>query len=420
MGYYFTSESVSEGHPDKIADQISDALLDEFLRYDPSSKVACETFVTTGLVVLGGEVKTTGYVDVQKIARKVINRIGYTKAEYKFDGDSCGVISSIHEQSPDINQGVVRSSDEEQGAGDQGMMFGYACKETDDYMPLAINLSHILLQELTAIRRENKEMVYLRPDSKSQVTIEYSDDDQPQKIHTIVLSTQHDDFDEEVKMLQQIKEDVKQILLPRVIVRLPERIQKLFGDDIILHVNPTGKFVIGGPHGDTGLTGRKIIVDTYGGKGAHGGGAFSGKDSSKVDRSAAYATRHIAKNLVAAGVAEEVLVQVAYAIGVAKPVGLYVNTYNSSDLELSDGEIAQRISSIFDMRPSAIVKRFGLTNPIFEDTAAYGHMGRTPYKKEVEIFPNGNGDKQPEKKEVEFFSWEKLDYVDKIKQEFGL
>ena len=420
MGYYFTSESVSEGHPDKIADQISDALLDEFLRYDATSKVACETFVTTGLVVLGGEVKTTGYVDVQKIARRVINRIGYTKAEYMFDGNSCGVISSIHEQSPDINQGVERSSDEDQGAGDQGMMFGYACKETDDYMPLAINLSHILLQELTAIRRENKEMAYLRPDSKSQVTIEYSDDDQPQKIHTIVLSTQHDDFDEEVKMLQKIKDDVKQILLPRVIARLPERVQKLFSDDIILHVNPTGKFVIGGPHGDTGLTGRKIIVDTYGGKGAHGGGAFSGKDSSKVDRSAAYATRHIAKNLVAAGVAEEVLVQVAYAIGVAKPVGLYVNTYNSSNVQISDGEIAQRISTIFDMRPSAIVKRFGLTNPIFEETAAYGHMGRTPYKRKVEVYPKGNGNGQSEFKEVEFFSWEKLDYVEKLKQEFSL
>ncbi|MBT4285699.1 MAG: methionine adenosyltransferase [Deltaproteobacteria bacterium] len=420
MGYYFTSESVSEGHPDKIADQISDALLDEFLRYDAKSKVACETFVTTGLVVLGGEVKTTGYVDVQKIARRVINRIGYTKAEYMFDGNSCGVISSIHEQSPDINQGVVRTSDEDQGAGDQGMMFGYACKETDDYMPLAIDLSHIILQELTAIRRENKEMVYLRPDSKSQVTIEYNDDDQPQKIHTIVLSTQHDDFDEEVKMLQKIKDDVKQILLPRVIARLPERVQKLFSDEIILHVNPTGKFVIGGPHGDTGLTGRKIIVDTYGGKGAHGGGAFSGKDSSKVDRSAAYATRHIAKNLVAAGVAEEVLVQVAYAIGVAKPVGLYVNTYNSSNVQISDGEIAQRISTIFDMRPSAIVKRFGLTNPIFEETAAYGHMGRTPYKKKVEVYPKGNGNGQSEFKEVEFFSWEKLDYVEKLKQEFGL
>jgi len=420
MGYYFTSESVSEGHPDKIADQISDALLDEFLRYDAASKVACETFVTTGLVVLGGEVKTAGYVDVQKIARRVINRIGYTKAEYMFDGNSCGVISSIHEQSPDINQGVVRSSDEDQGAGDQGMMFGYACKETDDYMPLAINLSHIILQELTAIRRENKEMVYLRPDSKSQVTIEYNDDDQPQKIHTIVLSTQHDDFDEEVKMLKKIKDDVKQILLPRVIARLPERVQKLFSDEIILHVNPTGKFVIGGPHGDTGLTGRKIIVDTYGGKGAHGGGAFSGKDSSKVDRSAAYATRHIAKNLVAAGVAEEVLVQVAYAIGVAKPVGLYVNTYNTSNVQISDGEIAQRISTIFDMRPSAIVKRFGLTNPIFEDTAAYGHMGRTPYTKKVEVYPNGNGNGRSEFKEVEFFSWEKLDYVEKLKQEFGL
>jgi len=315
---------------------------------------------------------------------------------------------------------VERSSDEDQGAGDQGMMFGYACKETDDYMPLAINLSHILLQELTAIRRENKEMAYLRPDSKSQVTIEYSDDDQPQKIHTIVLSTQHDDFDEEVKMLQKIKDDVKQILLPRVIARLPERVQKLFSDDIILHVNPTGKFVIGGPHGDTGLTGRKIIVDTYGGKGAHGGGAFSGKDSSKVDRSAAYATRHIAKNLVAAGVAEEVLVQVAYAIGVAKPVGLYVNTYNSSNVQISDGEIAQRISTIFDMRPSAIVKRFGLTNPIFEETAAYGHMGRTPYKRKVEVYPKGNGNGQSEFKEVEFFSWEKLDYVEKLKQEFSL
>jgi S-adenosylmethionine synthetase len=419
MGYLFTSESVSEGHPDKISDQISDALLDEFLKYDADSKVACETFVTTGLVVLGGEVKTNGYVDVQKVARRVINRIGYTNADYMFDGDSCGVVSTIHEQSPDINQGVDRAVEEEQGAGDQGMMFGYACKETDDYMPLAINLSHILLQELTAIRREEKEMTYLRPDSKSQVTIEYDDQNQPVKIHTIVISTQHDSFDEEKAMLEKIKTDVQQILIPRAIKRLPERVQKLFGDDIILHVNPTGKFVIGGPHGDTGLTGRKIIVDTYGGKGAHGGGAFSGKDSSKVDRSAAYATRHIAKNLVAAGVANEVLVQVAYAIGVAKPVSINVNTYNTSNVSLNDGEIAEKVGKVFDMRPIAIVKRFGLKNPIFEATAAYGHMGRTPYQEKVEVYKNGNSG-ETEERLVDFFAWEKLDYVDKVKAEFGL
>lgn len=419
MGYLFTSESVSEGHPDKISDQISDALLDEFLKYDSDSKVACETFVTTGLVVLGGEVKTKGYVDVQKVARRVINRIGYTKADYMFDGDSCGVISTIHEQSPDINQGVDREKEEEQGAGDQGMMFGYACKETDDYMPLPINLSHILLQELTAIRREEKEMTYLRPDSKSQVTIEYDDRNQPVKIHTIVISTQHDSFGEEKAMLEKIKTDVQQILIPRAIKRLPERVQKLFGDDIILHVNPTGKFVIGGPHGDTGLTGRKIIVDTYGGKGAHGGGAFSGKDSSKVDRSAAYATRHIAKNLVAAGVADEVLVQVAYAIGVAKPVSINVNTYNSKNVNLTDGEIAEKVGKIFDMRPIAIVKRFGLKNPVFEATAAYGHMGRSPYQEKVAVY-KGNGSGETEERLVDFFSWEKLDYVDKVKAEFGL
>ncbi len=417
MSYLFTSESVSEGHPDKVADQISDALLDEFLRRDPNSKVACETMVTTGLAILSGEVKTEAWVDVQKVAREVIKDIGYTKAGYMFDGDSCGVISTIHEQSPDINQGVEREKEEEQGAGDQGMMFGYANKETDDYMPLSLTLSHIILQELAKIRKDGKEMTYLRPDAKSQVTIEYNDKDEALRIHTIVVSTQHDQFDEDVVMLKKIKEDVKNILIPRAKKRLPERAQKLFTDECILHVNPTGKFVVGGPHGDTGLTGRKIIVDTYGGKGAHGGGAFSGKDSSKVDRSAAYAARHIAKNLVAAGVADEVLVQLAYAIGVAQPVGVYINTYNKKNIDLKDGEIAEKVEKIFDLTPSAIVKRFGLKNPIFRETAAYGHMGRDYKKGKVKIFPH-NGTE--EYKEVEFFAWEKLDYIDIIKKEFAM
>lgn len=422
MGYLFTSESVSEGHPDKVADQISDALLDEFLRQDPDSKVACETLVTTGLAVLSGEVKTKGYVDVQEVARRVIKRIGYTKQEYRFDSESCGVISSIHEQSPDINRGVVRETEENQGAGDQGMMFGYACRETDDYMPLSLVLSHVLLMELAKIRREGKEMTYLRPDAKSQVTLEYDDNNQPVRIHTIVVSTQHDEFDaDDNRMLEKIRMDVKNILIPRAKAKFPERVQKLFKDDFILHVNPTGKFVIGGPHGDTGLTGRKIIVDTYGGKGAHGGGAFSGKDSSKVDRSAAYAARHIAKNMVAAGIADEILIQVAYAIGVAQPVGLYVNTYGTSKVKLTDGEIAQKVQKVFDMRPAAIVKRFGLKNPIFEETAAYGHFGRDYFKREVEFIVNGNGNgAKTEKRMVEFFTWEKLDYVDTLKKEFGL
>lgn len=416
MSYLFTSESVSEGHPDKVADQISDALLDEFLRQDPDSKVACETLVTTGLVVLSGEVKTHAYVDVQKVAREVIKRIGYTEADYMFEGDGCGVISAIHEQSPDINQGVVRASEEEQGAGDQGMMFGYACKETDRYMPLALEISHILLEELADIRRSGKEMTYLRPDSKSQVTIEYDENNNPVKIHTIVVSTQHDDFDEDDAMLAKIRKDVQDILIPRVKNILPARVQELFKDDYILHVNPTGKFVIGGPHGDTGLTGRKIIVDTYGGKGAHGGGAFSGKDSSKVDRSAAYASRHIAKNMVAAGIADEVLVQVAYAIGVAQPVGVFVNTNGTAKVDLHDGEIAKKIQTIFDLRPSAIVNRFNLKKPIFAPTAAYGHMGRTPEVKK--IVTHVNGDKVEE--EVQFFGWEKLDYVETLKKEFNL
>ncbi len=434
MPYLFTSESVSEGHPDKVADQISDALLDEFLKQDPQSKVACETLVTTGLVVLSGEVKTEAYVDVQKVAREVIKRIGYTKSEYKFDADACGVISAIHEQSADINQGVERTNPEDQGAGDQGMMFGYATNETDNYMPLALSISHLLLQELAAIRKEGKEMTYLRPDAKSQVTIRYNDNHMPEKIDTIVISTQHDEFvmaesdspeaknAAEEKMVQRIKADVAAILMPRVLKQLSERIQSLFDENIIYHINPTGKFVIGGPHGDTGLTGRKIIVDTYGGKGAHGGGAFSGKDSSKVDRSAAYATRHIAKNLVAAGVADQALVQVAYAIGVAKPVGLYVTTYGSTNVKdaegniMSDGAIAEKVNKLFDMRPYAIVQRFGLQNPIFAETAAYGHMGRTPQMKQVEIVINGH----KEMKEFETFTWEKLDYVDKIKSEFGL
>jgi S-adenosylmethionine synthetase len=416
MGYLFTSESVSEGHPDKVADQISDALLDEFLRRDPNSKVACETLVTTGLTVLSGEVRTEAYVDVQKVAREVIRKIGYTKAEYMFDADSCGVISSIHEQSPDIRQGVVREKEEEQGAGDQGMMFGYASRETENLMPLAISLSHKLLEELSAIRREGKEMKYLRPDAKSQVTIEYDNHNQPSRVHTVVISTQHDDFDVENIMLEKIKKDVQNILIPRLTKKLPQKEADLFKHDFILHVNPTGKFVIGGPHGDTGLTGRKIIVDTYGGKGAHGGGAFSGKDSSKVDRSAAYAVRHVAKNLVAAGIADEVLVQVAYAIGVARPVGVYVNTYGSAKVKLSDGEIADKVNKLFDLRPYAIVKRFGLKNPIFLETAAYGHFGREPFKREVDYYING--DKL--KKQVEFFAWEKLDYVDAIKAEFGI
>ncbi len=433
MGYLFTSESVSEGHPDKIADQVSDALLDEMLRYDPESKVACETLVTTGLTICSGEVLTTGYADVQKIARRVIKRIGYTNADYRFDYNSCGVISTIHEQSPDIRQGVVRKKKEEQGAGDQGMMFGYACTEMDNLMPMPIELAHIFLQELAAIRREGKKMKYLRPDSKSQITIEYGDNNKPVRIDTIVISTQHDDFDTEENMLKKINDDVRNILIPRVKKTLPDRVKKLFKSDFRLLVNPTGKFVIGGPHGDTGLTGRKIIVDTYGGRGAHGGGAFSGKDSSKVDRSAAYAARHIAKNLVAAGVADEVLVQVAYAIGVAEPVGLYINTFKTSKVKnkdgkkLTDGEIAEKVNKIFDMRPYAIIKRFGLKNPIFERAASYGHFGRDHYFEDVEVFYS-NGDtktkiidgEEKHFKNVEFFAWEKLDYVDKIKKEFSL
>ncbi len=417
MSYLFTSESVSEGHPDKVADQISDALIDHFLAFDPDSKVACETLVTTGQVVLAGEVKSNTYLDVQKIARDVINKIGYTKSEYMFDGNSCGVFSAIHEQSPDINQGVERKKKEDQGAGDQGMMFGYATKETDNYMPLALQISHLLLQELAAIRREGKKMKYLRPDAKSQVTIEYDDDNTPKRIDAIVVSTQHDDFDTEAKMLKQIKEDVINILVPRVKKLLPKHIQKLFNDKIKYHVNPTGIFVIGGPHGDTGLTGRKIIVDTYGGKGAHGGGAFSGKDPSKVDRSAAYATRHIAKNLVAAGVADEVLVQVAYAIGVAKPVGIFVNTYGTSKVKMSDGQIAKKVEKLFDMRPYAIETRFKLRTPIYSETAAYGHMGRTCEVVEKE-FKDGSG--KTKKLKVKLFPWEELDFVQKIKKEFNI
>jgi S-adenosylmethionine synthetase len=416
MAYLFTSESVSEGHPDKVADQISDALLDEFLRRDPESKVACETLVTTGLVVLSGEVKTNAYVDVQLVAREVIKKIGYTNSDYMFEADSCGVISSIHEQSQDINRGVERGDEDEQGAGDQGMMFGYACRETDNYMPLSLELSHMLLRELSEIRREGKMMTYLRPDAKSQVTVEYGDDKLPKRIHTIVVSTQHDNFDEDSNMLKKIEEDVKTILLPRITAKLPERVKSLFTGDHLLYVNPTGKFVIGGPHGDTGLTGRKIIVDTYGGKGAHGGGAFSGKDSSKVDRSAAYAMRHIAKNMVAAGIADEVLTQVAYAIGVARPVGVYVNTFGTSKVSMDDGEIARKIANLFDLRPAIIIRRLGLKNPIFLATAAYGHMGRAPYTEKVKLMLNG----KPEERAVEFFAWEKLDYVDIIKKEFGI
>ena len=417
MAYLFTSESVSEGHPDKVADQISDALIDNFLAFDASSKVACETLVTTGQVVLAGEVKSKAYLDVQKIARDVINKIGYTKGEYMFDGNSCGVLSAIHEQSPDINQGVERAKDEEQGAGDQGMMFGYATIETENYMPLPLEISHLLLKELASLRREGKEMNYLRPDSKSQVTIAYDDDNNPIKIDAIVVSTQHDDFASEAEMLAKIKADVINVLVPRVKAILPARIQVLFNEEINYHVNPTGIFVIGGPHGDTGLTGRKIIVDTYGGKGAHGGGAFSGKDPSKVDRSAAYATRHIAKNLVAAGVANEVLVQVAYAIGVAEPVGLYINTYGTGKLNLSDGQIAEKINQIFDMRPYAIEQRFNLRSPIYSETAAYGHMGRKSEKVTKE-FTSADGKKTSI--EVELFPWEKLDYVDKIKSNFQI
>ena len=417
MAYLFTSESVSEGHPDKVADQISDALIDNFLAFDPESKVACETLVTTGQVVLAGEVKSHTYLDVQKIARDVINKIGYTKSEYMFDGNSCGVFSAIHEQSSDINQGVEREVKEEQGAGDQGMMFGYATNETESFMPLPLEISHLLLKELAALRRENKEITYLRPDSKSQVTIEYSDDNKPVRIDAIVLSTQHDDFSGEAEMLDKIKKDVVEILIPRVKALLPEETQALFTDDIIYHVNPTGVFVIGGPHGDTGLTGRKIIVDTYGGKGAHGGGAFSGKDPSKVDRSAAYATRHIAKNAVAAGLCDEILVQVAYAIGVAKPMGLYVDTYGSSKVGLSDGEIARKLEELFDMRPFAIETRFNLRTPIYSETAAYGHMGRACVEVKKE-FKDASG--QVKNIDVKLFPWEELNYVDKVKGVFNL
>ena len=418
MAYFFTSESVSEGHPDKVSDQISDALIDHFLAFDPESKVACETLVTTGQVVLAGEVKSTTYLDVQKIARDTINKIGYTKGEYQFSGDSCGVISLIHEQSQDINQGVDRAEKKDQGAGDQGIMFGYASNETDNYMPLALDLSHKLLIELAALRRENKEITYLRPDAKSQVTLEYNDNDVPIRIDTIVISTQHDAFDsDDDRMLAKIKSDLISILIPRVKVQLPERIQALFDENITYHINPTGKFVIGGPHGDTGLTGRKIIVDTYGGKGGHGGGAFSGKDPSKVDRSAAYAARHIAKNLVAAGVAEELLVQLSYAIGVAKPTSIAVNTYGKSKVNLSDGEIAEKIQSIFDLTPYGIEQRLKLRTPIYAETAAYGHMGRTPetIKKTFKSPYSGEVTLQ-----VELFTWEKLDQVEAIKKAFNL
>lgn len=417
MSYFFTSESVSEGHPDKVADQISDALIDNFLAFDPEAKVACETLVTTGQVVLAGEVKSTTYLDVQKIARDVINRIGYTKGEYMFDGNSCGVVSAIHEQSDDINRGVDRDTKEEQGAGDQGMMFGYATNETENFMPLALDLSHLILKELAALRRENDAINYLRPDAKSQVTIEYSDDNVPQRIEAIVVSTQHDDFGTDQEMLTKIRKDIKEILIPRVKAKLAPEIQALFTDDIKYHINPTGKFVIGGPHGDTGLTGRKIIVDTYGGKGAHGGGAFSGKDPSKVDRSAAYATRHIAKNLVAAGVADEILVQVSYAIGVVEPMGIFVDTYGTAKVDLSDGEIAAKVSEVFDMRPHAIEARLQLRTPMYSETAAYGHMGRTN-EVVTKTFKQPNGISKTV--EVELFTWEKLDYVDKVKEAFGL
>lgn len=430
MAFLFTSESVSEGHPDKVADQISDAILDEFLRHDVNSKVACETLCTTGLVVVSGEVRSEGYVDIQGVARRVIDRIGYSRSEYQFDAASCGILSAIHEQSADINQGVVRKDGEEQGAGDQGIMFGYAVEETREFMPATLILSHVILKELAVIRREGEVMRYLRPDSKSQVTIEYGDDRRPKRVHTIVVSTQHDEFilptnnrsevEAEREMQRIIADDVRNILIPRVKARLQragDKLSELIGDDYILHVNPTGKFVIGGPHGDTGLTGRKIIVDTYGGRGAHGGGAFSGKDSSKVDRSAAYAARHIAKNMVAAGIAREVLVQVSYAIGIAQPLSIYVDTYGTANVELSDGQIAAKIGEMFDLRPAAIVERFGLNYPIFEATASYGHFGRRPYTEMVRFI----GERGKEfAKEVEFFSWEKLDEVDRLKQEFGL
>ncbi|HLU86348.1 MAG TPA: methionine adenosyltransferase [Taishania sp.] len=418
MSYLFTSESVSEGHPDKVADQISDALIDHFMAFDPTSKVACETLVTTGQVVLAGEVKTNTYLDVQSIARETIRKIGYTRSEYMFDANSCGILSAIHEQSADINQGVERSNPEEQGAGDQGMMFGYATKETDNYMPLALDIAHKILQELSHIRRNEPEVIgYLRPDAKSQVTIEYSDDNVPQRIDTIVVSTQHDDFSTEAEMLAKIKKDIIEIVIPRVKAKLRPEIQALFNENITYHINPTGIFVIGGPHGDTGLTGRKIIVDTYGGKGAHGGGAFSGKDPSKVDRSAAYATRHIAKNAVAAGLADEMLVQVSYAIGVAEPCGLFVDTYGTSKVNMTDGEIAKKLGEIFDMRPYFIEQRLKLRNPMYSETAAYGHMGR---KNEIvkKTFVKPDGTKI--EKEVELFTWEKLDYVDKVKAAFGL
>ena len=418
MAYLFTSESVSEGHPDKIADQISDTLLDNFLAFDENSKVACETLVTTGQVVLAGEVRSDTYIDVQNIAREVINEIGYTKGAYKFSGDSCGVISLIHEQSQEIYQGVDRENKEEQGAGDQGMMFGYATNETENYMPLALDISHKILIELAKLRREGKDIPYLRPDSKSQVTIEYSDDNVPQKIVAIVVSTQHDEFNEnDDEMLKKIKKDILEILIPRVKEQLPEYVQKLFNDDITYHINPTGKFVIGGPHGDAGLTGRKIIVDTYGGKGAHGGGAFSGKDPSKVDRSAAYASRHVAKNLVAAGLADEVLVQVSYAIGVVEPTSISVETYGTAKVDMKDGEIAKKVAQIFDMRPWAIEDRLKLRNPIYRETAAYGHMGKEP-RTVTKIFKSPYSGEV--KKEVELFTWEKLDYVDKVKEAFKL
>jgi len=418
MAYLFTSESVSEGHPDKVADQISDALVDHFLAFDPSSKVACETLVTTGQVVLAGEVKSSVYLDVQQIARDVIRRIGYTRSEYMFEANSCGILSAIHEQSPDINQGVERARPEDQGAGDQGMMFGYATNETANFMPLALDLAHGILRELADIRKNHPDLMsYLRPDAKSQVTIEYSDDHKPIRIDTIVVSTQHDDFGASETMLQRIREDIIKILIPRVASRQQPAIQALFNNQIKYHINPTGKFVIGGPHGDTGLTGRKIIVDTYGGKGAHGGGAFSGKDPSKVDRSAAYATRHIAKNLVAAGICDEVLVQVSYAIGVAEPTNIYINTYNTSKVALSDGEIASKVAGLFDMRPYAIEQRLKLRNPIYSETAAYGHMGRPSQVKEI-MLRDGAGNLIS--KQVETFTWEKLDYVDKIKAAFGM
>ena len=416
MAFLFTSESVSEGHPDKVSDQISDAILDEFLRNDPTSKVACETLCTTGLVVVSGEVRSNAYVDIQGVARRVINQIGYNRSELQFDGNSCGILSAIHEQSGDINQGVVRQTEEEQGAGDQGIMFGYACNETREFMPATLILSHVILKELAVIRREGEQMNYLRPDAKSQVTIEYDDNGTPQRVHTIVVSTQHDDFEDCQRVIEN---DVRNILIPRVKARLEragDKLAELIDDNYILYVNPTGKFVIGGPHGDTGLTGRKIIVDTYGGRGAHGGGAFSGKDSSKVDRSAAYAARHIAKNMVAAGVAERLLVQVSYAIGVAEPINIFVDTFGTSKLSISDGDIARAIENHFDLRPAAIVRRFGLTNPIFEPTASYGHFGRRPYSEEVTLVRDGKTTTEV----VKFFGWEELDEVERMKEIFGI